>query len=544
MIKIKKLKKTLEKNANLILIIAIISYILIFILLSIWKYYNYYYDLLDLAIINQVFFNSAQGNLFASTIHPPSYLGDHFTPILLFLLPVYYIFQSPITLLILQSFFLGLAAWPIFLIAKNILGKTWAIFFALIFLFNPLVANINLFEFHFIPLAIFLILWAIYFYQKEKFFTFLLFIILSLLVREDVSLVIFMFGFLALLDRKKLKWIISPMLISTFYFLIALKITSLFGAAGQYKFMVYYSWLGNSWSEFFINFFLRFDKVLLHLIKIGNLEMILGLLLPFIFLPILRPKYLILSFLILIQFILGLPGGSGIVIKTHYASLFIPALIVASIYAIETFQTKKFKTKWLKFLQHEKPLAIILLVAGIIYTTITIGPFIGVVNKISSQGLVSKKSKILNEYISKVDDYSSVVASYNMLAPLSSRNNIHSLHYTYLGHLQFSKNKYIITSPVDYIVADLSDFFEYYLQYSQNPDENLIPDNFLELIHSNNLGLVEIKDGVVLYKRDAKNIFQLYHIHPQMPSIDNKKNIEINEDIEFLGYNYLPQAGT
>ena len=80
-----KLKSFLEKNAGKLLVSAIILYFITFSLICLWKYYNFQYDLLDLAIINQVFLNSAGGDLFASSIHPPSYLGDHFTPILILL---------------------------------------------------------------------------------------------------------------------------------------------------------------------------------------------------------------------------------------------------------------------------------------------------------------------------------------------------------------------------------------------------------------------------------------------------------------------------
>ena len=118
-----KLKKVLDKHTTAILLISILLYTIFFSLLCLFKYFNFYYDLLDLAIINQVFFNSASGDFFASSIHPTSYLGDHFAPILFLILPVYFIFKSPITLLFIQTIIIALSAWPLYLIAKNILNK-------------------------------------------------------------------------------------------------------------------------------------------------------------------------------------------------------------------------------------------------------------------------------------------------------------------------------------------------------------------------------------------------------------------------------------
>jgi len=87
------------KLGGKIVALGIIIYIALFGFLSLWKYFNFHYNALDLAIINQAFYNSTLGNFFASSIHPPTYLGDHFTPILFLLLPFYFLWPRPETLL-------------------------------------------------------------------------------------------------------------------------------------------------------------------------------------------------------------------------------------------------------------------------------------------------------------------------------------------------------------------------------------------------------------------------------------------------------------
>ena len=113
----------IKKNNFKILWAVIAVYIIIFSLISWWKYDLCLYNGLDLAIFNQTFYNTAHGNWFGLTIHPPSYLGDHFTPIILLLLPFYYLGQSPLNLLILQTVFLALGAWPVFKIAQKVFKK-------------------------------------------------------------------------------------------------------------------------------------------------------------------------------------------------------------------------------------------------------------------------------------------------------------------------------------------------------------------------------------------------------------------------------------
>src|SRR3989338_11483692 len=101
-------------NPALTLAAAITLYVVVFGAISVWRYNNFSYNAMDLAILNKVFYNSAHGDLFASSIHPPTYLADHLELVVLILLPVYALFQHPITLLLLQTLVLGLSAWPVY----------------------------------------------------------------------------------------------------------------------------------------------------------------------------------------------------------------------------------------------------------------------------------------------------------------------------------------------------------------------------------------------------------------------------------------------
>jgi len=159
-----KIDNFLNNFGQWLVILAGFTYTLIFAALAFWKYFNFQYNALDLAIINQAVYLTSLGKFFASSIHPPTYLGDHFTPVLFLFLPFYFVFKHPLVLLVIQTIILAGCSWPIYLIAKNVLNKKWAILFALSWLINPFVQNINLFEFHFLPTAIFFILFAFYFY--------------------------------------------------------------------------------------------------------------------------------------------------------------------------------------------------------------------------------------------------------------------------------------------------------------------------------------------------------------------------------------------
>lgn len=490
------------------LIVAIVVYIVFFFTICIWKYFTFQYNGLDLAIFNQVFFNTSTGNWFDFSIHPHKYLGDHFTPFLFFLLPFYLIYKNPLTLLFLQTVFLSLGAIPVYLIAKKVLNSKWALLVALAYLLNPFVANINLFEFHLLPIAIFLILLTVYFYLEKKFWQFFVFLILSLLVREDVALVVVMFGFIALLDQFKtkkwdLKWIFVPFILGAVYFLGAMKVIGYFAENSDYKFLIYYSWLGNGFVDIIKNFFLHPQKVLAHIFTLANLEMILGFIMPMFFIPVLRPKYLLLSFFIFLQIILGAAGGGGLILQTHYASLFIPGLMVSGIFSIKIlidWNKKRLKKKRSLDLQ---PVFVLILVLSIIYSGIALGSFYGIgkklINNQPNQDLVAVKQ----QFIEKIPANASVVTTYEFLPYLSNRKYLFSLHYVFLGKTQFAFADYELPVEPDYLLIDFADFIIYQTQMEKSA---IYKDCFqtgneriMDLIK--NYKLIDIFDTIALFKK-------------------------------------------
>jgi len=78
---------------------------------------------------------------------PHSQLGDHFTPIFVVLLPFYYAYPHPETLLVLQAIVLVAGAWPVYLLARLKVPSYALVWVAVDFLFLPL-AYINLYDFH------------------------------------------------------------------------------------------------------------------------------------------------------------------------------------------------------------------------------------------------------------------------------------------------------------------------------------------------------------------------------------------------------------
>jgi uncharacterized membrane protein len=110
---------------------SIAAFVFIFSALGGFKLWFGGYNALDLAIYRQVAANSIHGHWFAMSIHPHSYLGDHVELFFAALFPFYAVAQHPLTLLILQSIAVALAAVPLVAVAGRLLPKPWPVFFGL-----------------------------------------------------------------------------------------------------------------------------------------------------------------------------------------------------------------------------------------------------------------------------------------------------------------------------------------------------------------------------------------------------------------------------
>lgn len=534
-----KLKKFLYKYEPVIALLFVIGYLITFGAIVLIKYFHYGYEAMDLGIINNVFYNSSQGNFFASSIHPPTYLGDHFSPILFLLLPFYKLWPQPTFLILLQTLTLALCAQPIYLIAKNKLGSGWGFLFAFLWLFNPFVQNINLFEVSFLPFATLAIFWTFYFYQKNQFTLFILAMALGLMCREDVALVMVVFSILALFDRKKIKWIICPFIFGVFYFIFAIKISSYYSLSGSYKFLLYYSWLGNSLDEMIKNLLLHPWLILPKIFSPGSLILFTALLLPSAYVALFKPRYLLLSALIFIQLVSGVYWMFlGMILYTQYSALLLPGIFIAWIFGTKAITDVNYHPpKYLNYLFLEKKLTLVIVIAAVAYSGFGFGPLPGLAQELFKP---SDKQEIAayNELINKIPKQSSVAASYKFLAPLSSRKEVYSFNYVFLNKQQFLLKDYALPSSTEYIIIDFQDIFSYKIQYGLNKafakEYDLAVENWTKNLSG--FGLIFANSQGAILKRGEGDQIDLVKIYQEMPDIKIKKQASINASIDFLGF--------
>lgn len=122
-------------------------------------------------------------------------MGDHTSFVLVLLVPFYWLFPAAGTMFFFQALAIGAGAIPVYLYARNRLGREWsAVVFAAVYLLHPAVSWTNMENFHPDAFLGVFVGFALYGALERRWRVYTVFVVLALLVKEDVSLVIVPLG--------------------------------------------------------------------------------------------------------------------------------------------------------------------------------------------------------------------------------------------------------------------------------------------------------------------------------------------------------------
>lgn len=192
------MKRLLQKlhfdSYTLILILGIAMFCLFISVASILRFEHFLSGKLDLGNMMQTVWNTGHGRFFQFTdpysTETVSRLGTHADFLLILLVPVYLLFPSAHTLLILQAVIVSLGSVVIYLLGRKLFeNKLYSLLFALLFLMNPSVIRSSLYDFHAVVLATTFILAAWYSGVNKKWGWFILWCVLAGISKEQVWLI-------------------------------------------------------------------------------------------------------------------------------------------------------------------------------------------------------------------------------------------------------------------------------------------------------------------------------------------------------------------
>ncbi|MBM4085594.1 MAG: DUF2079 domain-containing protein, partial [Planctomycetes bacterium] len=183
-----------------VLVLVMVVYFVAFSFLSISKFDRMQCDLYDLGIHDSLTWHATRGRLFTDFRGP----YDHFAPIVLTYVPLYFVWPSPKALLALQSLVLALGAWPLYQLARLRLQSALAgIVVATAYLLYPLLSRANLHDFHpelFAAPVFFMACWELW---RERVRWFFLWVVVLLCVKEGMAVLVFALGLFILIGMRR-----------------------------------------------------------------------------------------------------------------------------------------------------------------------------------------------------------------------------------------------------------------------------------------------------------------------------------------------------
>jgi len=262
-------------------------------------------------------------------------LGDHTSFILILLAPVYWVAPGAGTLLGSQSLAAALGSVPVFLYAKQRLGnEAVAFLLAILFLLHPALQWTALEDFHPDMYLVPLLMFAIYGALTSKWRLYAVMVMLSLLVKEDASLVIVPLGVWVALRRDRVIGLATIGASVAFaIFAVVIVMRGLVGSAAPNAWRIPFGGVGGFMAEVFT----RPGNVFDYLRGDGRPWYLWQMLSPFAWMMTRAPEVALISGLVIFTNVISNFGYQHR-IDFHYSVVALPALALGTVYALGVFK--------------------------------------------------------------------------------------------------------------------------------------------------------------------------------------------------------------
>ena len=411
------------------------------------RYYCFIYNGWDLPLYANLMWNLCHGSI-STTLFGRSFFIDHFNGIAFLLIPFYYFFQSALTLLYfkLLGFFAG--AYVFYLLTAKRLGGPWGIAFMLAYMFYPANVAMLFFEFNFENLALPLIFFIFYFFEEKRFLSFMVSCFLLTIVKENMPLVVFMFGIYGFIERRQdwAHWGLYPLLLGGGMFIgevflvipwVRHGLTTVNGHLGLY------ARLGHSPTEIVRTFILKEPEVFKILFSGRNRSFLLQLFGPLLITSLLAPLTLLIALPLFLQDLLSQFSGQQS-IDFFYASALVVFIFMATIDFLG-----RINIKFKGFIFGAIKWCIFLAIIGLLFL-FDKKPMPRWFERIPS---FQEKQAVGQYFLSQIPPDANVLSSYKFLYLLSQRKELYTVFHQFN---KFTGQRQKIPDNVDYMIIDFS----------------------------------------------------------------------------------------
>ena len=420
--------KISNKQMYMLIILSALFFILYLGTLSLLRYLNMKSPSYDFGIFSQMYYYMKETFMPLVTCERDkllSHFNVHISPALYIILPIYYIFPTPATILVMQILILASGVIPLYLICKNRkLSNFITACICITYIFYPAMQGGIFYDFHENKLLTPLIFWFIYFMEKEKKIPSVIFAILVLFVKEDAPIYIAcicLYYIITYKDKKNKIFSFWIFVFSCIYFLGAVTYLSKIGdgaMTGRFKnFLVN---TDDSLLTIFVNIIKNPAYFFSQLMTVDKLEFMLWTIIPLAFIPFLSRKistYILFLPYLLFHLISNYPYQHSIFFQYTYGSLSLMFFIVV-IFFSEVNSGVYIKKSYNKY-------AIMMVCAALIMSTSAITPKNYYIDEAKNN--MEQYNKVREAFKEYIPDDASVEASSYYVVPLSSRKKIYHL---------------------------------------------------------------------------------------------------------------------
>ena len=414
-----------------------------------FRWATFQYTTFDLAFYAQGLWLAGKGIWHVSLLDVPL-MGNHQDPIVFLALPFYKIWSHPMLLVIAQTLLLATMPFTGWRIARHLeFGQQAAVWLGLATLLAPATGFIALHEFHPEALAAPLLLLMFEGRMKRRPGQFWLSFILVLACKESMGLLLAWISLVYYVierdrDREwRIGWNIIPGCVALGWFLLCALFIGPSLNGGRVDFLELYSHLGNSGGAILGGLVTHPSKAasaLWHGLTGGDLAW--GLLVPFLLLPLLRPRWLIMSAPIFLQHLLSWRQSEWSM-HFHYAAPLLPLLWLGVAEAGSALFWRDVLAGWVT--------------VACVACQLWFGPIRNVWRTAMGAGTALWAKEWKSAMLVAVPKDASVTAGLPYLSHLSNREHLHSLHHVLKGLNTLSRSDYKPPAATDAVIVDIAD---------------------------------------------------------------------------------------
>ncbi len=500
------------------------------------KYLRFGYHDWDLALASQAMWCLTKGSLTPS-LYGTYFLNNHAEYIAFLLTPIYAVFPSPGTLLALKVLALSAAGFVFYLVAKEGLGRPAAFLLTLLYLFYPQNIFMLLHEFSFENLAVFFLMLLFYLFRKERWGLFTACCFLTALIKENIALVVFMFGFLALFTprQKKGRWVLAPILIGGGIFFLSMffiipHLRSLSGTIAPNQYWDHYVTatapvpgpaapaVTRMWGE----------QLFRNLLNPLNAQYFRQLFLPLNVLPFLSPQVLILALPLVGQHVLTSAPQMKLM-YFHYSASVLPVLFLAAACSLASLRRRPgLRALYLLLF------AALTVTCGYLSLRLAKDPYF----TFGARGYGDRLEPFRREVIRRIPPDAAVIASFKFLPQLSGRKSLYSFHKIWNGiNLFLDKNPFPLPEEIQYAALDFSNDMPMLETSYETPGERLRRHHALlaGFFTQGDWKAVYAVEDIVLFEKDTRSGITLIEARPwPYPGDQDRPKLQVDQALDLM----------